>query len=138
LRRIVRALAAFGVFQVGDDGCVANTPLSEHLRSSADDTLRDQALIYGEESYHAMSELLQAVRSGGTAFEQAYGKPHFSYLASNPDAASAFYATSAAASARAARALVKAYDFARAGTVVDAGGGNGSLLRAVLRANPHV
>jgi hypothetical protein len=137
LRRVIRSLAAFGVFKLDGDGCVANTPLSECLRSGADDSLRDQALVYGEESYHAMSELLQAVRSGGTAFEHAYRKPHFSYLATNPEAANAFYATSAAASAGAARALVKAYDFSDVNSVVDVGGGTGSLLRAVLRANPH-
>ncbi len=136
LSRILRALSAFGVFQL-EAGKVSNTPMSAYLRSGGEDSLREVALLYGEEHYHAMSELLQAVKTGGSAFEHAYRKPHFTYLASNHDAANAYYATTGAASERAARALVKAYDFSRATTVVDVGGGTGALLRRVLQANPH-
>ena len=111
LHRIVSAMAAFGVFQVGDGGVVSNTPLSDCLRASAPDSIRDLALIYGEEHYHAMSELLQGVKRGGTAFEHAYRKPHFSYLASNPDAAHAYYGAARAARAQSAAGVVAGYDF---------------------------
>jgi SAM-dependent methyltransferase len=137
LGRVVRALAAFGIFQVVD-GIVSNTPLSECLRSGAESSLRDVALMYGEEHYHAMSELLRAVKSGGSAFEHAYRKPHFSYLASNPDAARAYYEIAAAGSERTARSLADGYDFSRATRVVDVGGGSGALIRAVLNSNPHL
>ena len=136
LRRVVRALEAFAVFSMSD-GKVANTPLSECLRAGTPDSIRDLALIYGEEHYHAMSELLQAVKSGGSAFEHAYRKPHFSYLASNPDAAWAYYEASNASLVRTARSLAREYDFSRASKVIDVGGGNGQLLRAVLAANPQ-
>src|SRR4051812_10124991 len=58
LLRVVRALATFGVFEITADGSIANTWLSECLRSNAQDSLREMALVYGEEHYHAMSELL--------------------------------------------------------------------------------
>ena len=135
LRRVVQALASFGVFEIRRGGLIANTPLSECLRSGAEDSLREVALLYGEEHYHAMSELLQAVRRGGTAFEHAYRKPHFSYLASNADAATAYYEVQGAARARSAKALVRAYDFKRAGIVIDVAGGTGQMVRAVLRGN---
>jgi ubiquinone/menaquinone biosynthesis C-methylase UbiE len=138
LRRLVRGLAAFGVFEIQEDGRVANSWLSECLRSGAQDSLREMALLYGEEHYHAMSELLQSVKRGGTAFEHAYRKPHFTYLASNPDAARAYYEAQSAAAARSAAAVVGAFDFHDAGTVVDVGGGSGQLIRAVLHANPGV
>ena len=137
LRRVVRALAAFGVFSL-NDGTVANTPLSDCLRSGTDESVRDLALLYGEEHYHAMSELLHAVTSGGSAFEHAYRKPHFSYLASNPDAARSYHDASSANLARTARSLAAEYDFSRASKVVDVAGGNGALLRAVLRSNQHL
>ena len=138
LRRVVRGLAAFGVFEIQEDGRFANNWLSECLRSGAQDSVREMALLYGEEHYHAMSELLQAVRRGGTAFEHAYRKPHFTYLASNPDAAKTYYEAQSAAAAGSAAAMVGAYDFTRAGIVVDVGGGTGQLIRAVLHANPGV
>jgi ubiquinone/menaquinone biosynthesis C-methylase UbiE len=137
LGRVVRALAAFGVFAVAE-GKVSNTPLSECLRGVGHESMRDLALLYGEEHYHAMSELLQAVKRGGSAFEHAYRKPHFSYLASNPDAAQAYYETSSASLARTARSLAREYDFSQATRVVDVGGGNGHLLRAILMANPSI
>ncbi len=137
LRRVIRALASFGVFSLAGD-MVANTPLSECLRSSANDSIRDLALLYGEEHYHAMSELLQSVQRGGSAFEHAYRKPHFSYLASNPDAAQAFYEASSANLARTARSLAREHDFSTATRLVDVGGGSGTLARAVLRAYPNL
>jgi SAM-dependent methyltransferase len=137
LRRVVRALASFGVFSLAGE-MVANTPLSECLRTGAPDSVRDLALLYGEEHYHAMSELLAAVQRGGTAFEHAYRKPHFSYLASNPDAAQAYYDTAGASLARTARNLAAGYDFSRATRLVDVGGGNGALARAVLATHPHM
>jgi SAM-dependent methyltransferase len=135
LRRLVRGLSAFGVFELQEDGRIANTWLSDCLRSGAEDSLREMALLYGEEHYHAMSELLEAVKRGGTAFEHAYRKPHFTYLASNPEAAKAFYEAQNAAATGSAAAVVGAYDFTRAGKVVDVGGGNGQLIRAILHAN---
>jgi ubiquinone/menaquinone biosynthesis C-methylase UbiE len=138
LWRIVQALAAFGVFEIREGGLIANTPLSDCLRTGAEDSLRDVALVYGEEHYHAMSELLQAVRHGGTAFEHAYRKPHFSYLASNADAAAAYYKMEGADRARSAQALARAYDFKPDATVIDVAGGTGQLLRAVLHAHPSL
>ena len=137
LRRVVRALASFGVFS-WDGARVANTPLSECLRAATPDSIRDLALLYGEEHYHAMSELLQSVQRGGSAFEHAYRKPHFSYLASNPDAAHAYYEVSSTNLARTARNLAREHDFSRASKVVDVGGGGGALIRAVLAAHPHL
>src|SRR4029077_20497672 len=78
------------------------------------------------------------VKRGGTAFEHAYRKPHFTYLASNPEAAKAFYAAQGADAAGSAAAVVSAYDFTQAGTVVDVGGRSGQLIRAILHANPGV
>jgi SAM-dependent methyltransferase len=134
LRRVVRALASFGVFSLRD-GMVANTPLSECLRAGADESVRDLVLLYGEEHYHAMSELLRAVKSGGSAFEHAYRKPHFSYLAGNPQAAQAFHDASSTSIARTARSLAAEYDFGRATRIVDVGGRAGQLIRAALRAD---
>jgi SAM-dependent methyltransferase len=138
LRRVVRALAAFGVFEVLEDGRIANTPLSRCLRAGVPGSLREQALLYGEEHYHAMSELLHAVKHGGTAFEHAYRKPHFTYLTSNPEAATTYYDALSDATAQSAEAVAGVYRFARDSTVIDLAGGLGQLIRAVLHRNPSV
>lgn len=136
LLRVVRALAAFGVFELSPSNVVSNSPLSDLLRAGADESMRDVALLYGDEHYLAMSELLEAVQRGGTAFEHAYRKPHFSYLASNPEAASTYYGAEAAARRRTAKEIVRAHDFSGAAGVVEVAGGAGEVIRAVLHANP--
>jgi hypothetical protein len=138
LRRVVRALSGFGVFQLDESDLVANTPMSDLLRAEADGSLREATLLYGDEHYHAMSELLQATTRGGTAFGHAYGRPHFSYLASNPEAAANYYPVQAAMRHRSARAAVQAVDFVAGSKVVEIAGGTGQILRAVLHANPSL
>lgn len=135
LLRVVRALAAFGVFELSPANVVSNSPLSELLRAGADESLRDVALLYGDEHYLAMSELLQAVQRGGTAFEHAYRKPHFSYLASNPEAASTYYGAEATGRRRTAKAIVRTFDFGGVTTVVEVAGGSGEVIRTILHAN---
>lgn len=136
LRRVVRALAAFGVFRIDEDGEVSNTALSEYLRMQTRGSLHDLAITYGEEQYTAMGELYEAVKRGGSAFERVYRKPLFTYLTHNPDAANAFYGAQNAMAAQAAEGVVDVYDFSEAGTVVEVAGGRGHLIRAVLRLNP--
>lgn len=136
LRRVVRALAAFGVFRIDEDGEVSNTALSEYLRMQMRGSLHDLAITYGEEQYTAMGELYEAVKRGGSAFERVYRKPLFTYLTHNPDAANAFYGAQNAMAAQAAEGVVDVYDFSEAGTVVEVAGGRGHLIRAVLRLNP--
>ena len=70
LRRVVRGLAAFGVFEIHEDGRFANNWLSECLRSGAQDSVREMALLYGEESdwLRNLSAGAGQVVRGGRAF----------------------------------------------------------------------
>jgi hypothetical protein len=58
----------------------------------------------------------------------------FPYLAQHPEAAAAFNAGLAAAPEH--EAIATAYDFSTIRTLVDVGGGHGTLIAAVLRAHP--
>jgi ubiquinone/menaquinone biosynthesis C-methylase UbiE len=88
--------------------------------------------------YRSFGELLHTVRTGETAFDSVYGAPLFEYYAANPE-------TEASAAARMlARTLPAAREFAAsellrdARTVVDVGGGAGTLLAEVLRHRPEI
>jgi hypothetical protein len=139
LRRLLRALAGFGVFAEDGAGRFGLTPLAEPLCSDAPGgSLRDFAILLGEpESWRAWGALEHSVRTGRPAFEHVFDQPLFDYLAANPGPARLFDAAMASRSAREAAAFVAAYDLSGlTGTVVDVGGGRGTLLAAVLRANP--
>jgi hypothetical protein len=138
LRRVLRALVAAGVFCELDDGRFASNDAAAELRADAPGGLRDVVINFGEEMYRSFGELLHPVRTGETAFDSVYGAPLFEYYAANPE-------TEASAAARMlARTLPAAREFATsdllrgARTVIDVGGGTGTVLAEVLRHHPEI
>jgi hypothetical protein len=62
--------------------------------------------------------------------------PVWEYYAANPDQGARFGATMASITGRLAEAVVSSYDFSGFTRVVDVGGGDGTLLAAILRSAP--
>ena len=138
LRRVLRALVVAGVFDELEDGRFASNDAAATLRTDAPGRMRDTVINFGEEMYHSFGELLHTVRTGETAFDSVYGLPLFEYYAAHP-------ATEASAAARMrARTLPVAREFAAsdvlrdARTLVDVGGGTGTLVAEVLRHHREI
>jgi hypothetical protein len=138
LRRVLRALVAAGVFCELEDGRFASNEAAAALRTGAPGRIRDVVINFGEEMYHSFGALLHTAQSGETGFDNVYGAPLFEYYAANPE-------TEASAAARMlARTLPAAREFAAsdvlhgARTVVDVGGGTGTLVAEVLRERPQI
>lgn len=136
LYRVLRALAALGVFTEDPDGRFALTPLAGPLRRDAPDSLHAFALMWGDTFWPACGSLLHCVRTGQTAFDHLHGMGAFEYLHQHPQAAEIFDEAMSNLTRVQAAAVVAAYDFSGVRTLVDVGGGKGALLAAVLRANP--
>ncbi|HEX4984741.1 MAG TPA: methyltransferase [Burkholderiales bacterium] len=137
LYRILRVLAAAGVFVELDGGRFANTPPSELLRGDAPGSLRDFVLLFGHEtSWRSWEGILHAARTGEAPFEHIYGGKFFDYLQGHPKAAAMFDRAMASASTTTNAAVVDAYDFRGLGLVVDVAGGTGSALCSMLDAAP--
>ena len=136
LRRVLRALASVGVFAEAAPGHFALTPLAALLRTGTSDSMRALAIMYAEEQYRAWADLLHSVRTGETAFEHQFGMGYFAYLAQHPEADRVFNQAMISWTNQVAGAVVGTYDFSPFGTVVDVGGGYGTLLAAILRSNP--
>ena len=138
LHRLLRALAGVGVFAEDADGRFALTPLAAYLQTGGN-TLRAMAIHMGERaSWQAWGELLHTVKTGETAFVHANGQEVFPYYAAHPESAAPFNEAMTNYSALVSEAVVKAYDFSPFRKLVDIGGGHGSLLAAILKANPDV
>lgn len=139
LHRVLRAAASVGVFQEDADGRFAMTPMAELLRSDREDSLRAPAMMFALEPFWTpYSKILHSLRTGEPAFEESFGTSIYAYLGSHPEEAGIFGQAAATFHAEGVRAIVESYDFAGFGTVVDVGGGNGSLLIEMLTANPSV
>ena len=138
LFRVLRALASVGVV-TQSDGRFGNTPLLETLRSDVRGSMRAFAMTeLGEEHYPAWGELLYSVRTGGIAFDKAFGMPVWEFFAQNPDNAKTFNDAMSGMTAQANEALHAAYDFTGIKTIVDVGGGHGGLITSILQRNPQM
>jgi len=136
LKRVVRALSAFGIFTIDAGGKVAHTPRSLLLRGDTPGSLHHSARFWtGSGSWRAWEELDVAM-VGGVPHEAAWGTGRFAYLRDHQDEARAFDAFMANFPDDRHAAVAEAYDFSDAGLIADIGGGNGEMLRQILGRHP--
>jgi hypothetical protein len=139
LYRVLRCLAAAGVFAELAEGRFALTPMGEYLRTGVKGSLRGVADYCGSDwSWQAWGQLLETVRTGRTAFDSVFGEPAFDYLGKHPEESAVFNEGMTGFSSNIAPAVAEAYNFAAFQTVVDVGGGHGVLLNTILQAYPKV
>jgi SAM-dependent methyltransferase len=113
--------------------------MSQCLRSDVPGSLRSAAMVFALAPFwDPYSQILHSVTTGEPAFDRAFGTTIYEYLREHPDDAATFTGAAAAFHAQAIEAIAAAHDFGRYGVVVDVGGGTGSLLATILRANPGV
>jgi O-methyltransferase/methyltransferase family protein len=136
LRRLLRALASLGVLATEQNYTFELTPIGASLQSSGLASVRSMILTLGEEHYHAWGELLRGIRSGEPAFNHVYGMDLFTYLGHTPMARTTFNEGMAEVTSLVSLALLASYDFSAFSQIVEVGGGYGSLIRAILTANP--
>ncbi len=137
LYRLMRLLASHGLFTETRDGEFDHTALSEALRSDAQGSYRAGAQMF-HRMFAAWSGLEHAIRTGQSGFNKIYGKPVFDYVADHPDLGAILDAGMSSIHGYEAAAMLDAYDFSGVRVLADVGGGNGSLIGAVLRRYPHM
>jgi len=82
--------------------------------------------------------LLDAVREGKPAFEFAHGTGIFEFLSTRPEEAAVFNAAMAERTAAFAPTVASSYDFGGAEVIIDIGGSQGTMIAAILTANPRM
>lgn len=139
LYRVLRALAASGVFTEVTPRCFGTTPLADALRDGADGSLRNVARLWGiPQRNAAIGVLLHSVRTGEPSFPHLHGNDWWAHLAANPEHAAVFAAAMGDMSRRLHAATLEAYDLSSVPTLVDVGGGRGHLAVALLHRYPHL
>ena len=135
LFRLMRALASVGIFSHVRRDSFTLSRLAESLRTDTPASLRAMVITIGEIHYQACGNLLHSVRTGCSAFDNTFGASLFDYLRHNVGAADAFDQGMANVASMLAYAVLIAYDFAEISSIVDVGGGQGSLLEKILQFN---
>lgn len=137
MHRLLRGLAASGVFHEASPRVYASTPLSDTLRSGVDGSLRDWARLWGlPERHAALGWLAQSVRTGGPVFDEMYGRNWWQHLDAMPDQADVFRGAMGDLSRQLHAEAVRAYDLSGVRELVDVGGGLGQLLSTILPRYP--
>ena len=138
LYRLMRGLASVKVFAEQEPGYFILTPIAEGLCSDISGSMRDSILLGGGEYYRAWGNLLYSLRTGNNAFEQEYEMPVFDYYSQNRESGGIFNRAMKNISQVINPAIVGGYDFSSITKLVDVGGGNGSLIAGILKANPNL
>ena len=135
LHRVLRGMVMLGLLREEPNHAFALTPLGTLLQQDHPESLYDDALITGE-LYPAWCRLLQTVQTGATAFNAVFGSGLFTYFAADPTLTASFNRHMARMTRAIATAVIAAYDFAGAETIIDIGGGYGTLLLPILLHYP--
>jgi predicted acetyltransferase len=142
LGRLLRALASLGLLdeQPGagpGEPAYALTDVGRLLRVDAAGSLAGWA-AFVTRPYHwsAWGDLAHSVRTGETAFDARHGESVWDWRARDPEEGRVFDRAMATIAAAVSARLVERYDFGRFATVADVGGGDGTLLAAVLARHP--
>ena len=88
--------------------------------------------------FHTYGDALYSLRTGEPAFARTVGTGLFDYLATHPEEGEIFNSAMSDFGQGVAAAVLQGYDFSDVDTVVDVGGGNGSFISSILRANPRM
>ena len=138
LRRLMRALAAFGVLVEQADGRFSLGSLGGCLAGDAPGSVRDAVLMYGDEDFwRTWGDLEHCVRTGESAARHLFGSDDaFARYAADPRLGRVFNAGMTVLTATTVTVVTAACDLSGVGRVVDVGGGRGRLIAALLQANP--
>jgi hypothetical protein len=139
LYRLLRALAAVGVFREDKGGKFALTPMGDCLRTDSTTPLGAWAEVVGSPYFwQTWGHLLHSVQSGENAFQNLNGKDVWQFRTEYPEYGAAFDRAMTQLSRGSTEAAIGAYNFSAFNHVVDVGGGQGLMLAAILRAHPHL
>ncbi|MFD3676985.1 methyltransferase [Streptomyces sp. NPDC058613] len=140
LHRLLRALTCYGIFAETEDGAFVHTEMSRLLREDDPHSLRSISLWCTEPwTWEAWPRLDDAVRSGGSVFQDLYGKGFFEYLHQDAhESAHVFNRAMTTSSTQSALDVAELLDLTGVSVVADIGGGQGHVLASLLEKHPRV
>src|SRR5579859_1147662 len=137
LYRLLRSLAGVGIFRETEPNTFAQTPLSEVLRSDRADSLYALTHLLGQPWQRQSWEGLEyTIRTGKSAFEHMHDMKVWDYINIHPEMGTLFNQAMTSFSAIVNTPIAQSYDFSVFDTLVDVGGGVGSLLTTILKTYP--
>jgi hypothetical protein len=135
LRRLLRTLAALGLFREVAPGTYSVTPVGATLAAGADGSVRNLALTWMETHYAPFACLVDTLRTGVPAATRHYGRPFFEWLAGDQEQVDLFTSAMADLTAGLKFGAVAGYQLPPGDTVADIGAADGALMLGLLAAD---
>jgi hypothetical protein len=137
LYRLLRTLSMADVVSESHDHRFTLGPLGEALRNDVPGSMRAWAIFSGEPFYlQAWEQIVHSIQTGRPAWDHVHKASVFEYIGKHPEAAQIFDQAMTSLSAAEAPAILDAYDFSSVRKLADIGGGQGLLLRTILKSSP--
>jgi hypothetical protein len=142
LERVLLHLVGVGVLTRDDGGLFGLTPVGAQLLVEGDRAVNPDFLdlntVVGRAEL-SFVRLLDVVRNGDVvAYSAQYGTSFWADLGTELSSAAQFDQVMADGMKKRVEEIAESYDWAALGSVVDVGGGNGTLLAGLLRAHPSL
>ncbi|MGH9523398.1 MAG: methyltransferase [Terriglobales bacterium] len=138
LARALRALAAFGAFRELSPGVFGNNSVSEMFRNRPGG-LRNYALYTSSEHYAKSAAALgHSAVTGQSATQHVFGESLWEYTIEHPKEGEIFNRALAELRGDEHQQIADAYRWNGVNSVVDVGGGIGSLLAAIMKNHPEI
>lgn len=139
-RRLLRLLAALGIFEETAPQIFRNNKLSAPLRTDNPKNVRAMILMHNSETMSRpwYEQLEKGVREGTPPFLLSHGKELFEYLDHHADFDALFSDAMDSVEALSGDSFATDFDWGRFTRVIDLGGSRGSKALAILQRHPSL
>lgn len=140
LFRLLRMLAAMGIFEEVSPGVFRNNALSTCLREGQPKNVRAMILMHNspEMSLPWLEPLERGVRSGAVPFQAVHGQELFAYMDQHADFDALFAQAMDSVEALIGDSFATDFDWGRFARIIDVGGAKGSKSLAILKHHPQL
>ena len=138
--RLLRMLAAIGVFEESAPGVFRNNRLSAFLRADNPKSVRAMILMHNSEAMSRpwYEQLECGVREGVPPFRLSHGEELFAYLDRHADFDALFSEAMDSVEALTGDSFATDFDWGRFERIIDVGGSRGTKSLAILKRHPNL
>lgn len=138
LYRLMRALASEGIFYETKPKVFKNNAFSDSLIDKPGNLKNMIMHQLNKTNWRVVNELKYSVESGTNAANKLLGTDIFTHLENTPEKNELYNKAMSETSRLSSAAIVSAYSFKGIKTLVDAGGGEGTLLCTILQKHKNL
>ncbi|MEQ1638363.1 MAG: methyltransferase [Methylococcales bacterium] len=138
--RLLRMLAAMGIFEEVSSHVFKNNKLSAFLRDDHPKNVRAMILMHNsmEMSKPWYEQLEQGLRLGDVPFEIAHGQAFYTYLDGHVEFDALFSLAMDSVEALTGESFVTDFNWGAFNRIIDVGGSKGNKALAILKQYPHL